>query len=84
MNYWTDEKVAELKNLCNAGLSATQIAARMRGITWNAVIGKCMRLGIRLNSHSQIPRVQPLVRPPRIPRAEPKPPVERPAPLPRT
>ena len=43
---WTDERVELLKKLWTDGLSASQIAARMGGITRNAVIGKVHRLGL--------------------------------------
>jgi GcrA cell cycle regulator len=43
---WTDERVAELKRLWEQGLSASQIAAALGGITRNAVIGKAHRLGL--------------------------------------
>ncbi len=43
---WTDERVEQLKKLWADGLSASQIAARMGGITRNAVIGKVHRLGL--------------------------------------
>ena len=43
---WTDERVELLKNLWAEGLSASQIAAELGGITRNAVIGKVHRLGL--------------------------------------
>ena len=43
---WTDERVEELKKLWAEGHSASQIAARMGGVTRNAVIGKVHRLGL--------------------------------------
>ncbi len=43
---WTDERVERLKKLWNDGLSASQIAAELGGITRNAVIGKVHRLGL--------------------------------------
>ena len=43
---WTDERVALLKKLWADGLSASQIAAELGGITRNAVIGKVHRLGL--------------------------------------
>lgn len=43
---WTDERVELLKKLWNAGLSASQIAGELGGITRNAVIGKVHRLGL--------------------------------------
>ena len=43
---WTDERVALLTKLWADGLSASQIAAELGGITRNAVIGKVHRLGL--------------------------------------
>ena len=42
---WTDERVELLKTLWAEGLSASQIANRLGGVTRNAVIGKVHRLG---------------------------------------
>lgn len=43
---WTDERVERLKQLWANGLSASQIAAEIGGISRNAVIGKVHRLGL--------------------------------------
>ena len=43
---WTDERVAILKKLWLEGLSASQIAKQLGGVTRNAVIGKVHRLGL--------------------------------------
>jgi GcrA cell cycle regulator len=43
---WTDERVEILKKLWSEGLSASQIANRLGGVTRNAVIGKVHRLGL--------------------------------------
>jgi GcrA cell cycle regulator len=43
---WTDERVEELKKLWADGLSASQIAKQLGGVTRNAVIGKVHRLGL--------------------------------------
>jgi GcrA cell cycle regulator len=43
---WTEERVALLTKLWADGLSASQIAAELGGITRNAVIGKVHRLGL--------------------------------------
>jgi GcrA cell cycle regulator len=43
---WTDERVEILKKLWAEGLSASQIAAELGGVTRNAVIGKVHRLGL--------------------------------------
>lgn len=41
---WTDERVELLRKLWSEGLSASQIAAQLGGVTRNAVIGKVHRL----------------------------------------
>ena len=43
---WNDERVETLKKLWSEGLSASQIAGRIGGVTRNAVIGKVHRLGL--------------------------------------
>lgn len=43
---WTDERVEMLKKLWQDGLSASQIAKQLGGVTRNAVIGKVHRLGL--------------------------------------
>jgi GcrA cell cycle regulator len=60
---WNDERVELLKKLWSDGLSASQIAGRLGGVTRNAVIGKVHRLGLsgrattsRMKSHR--PRVR--------------------------
>ncbi|MCC2114022.1 MAG: GcrA family cell cycle regulator [Hyphomicrobiales bacterium] len=68
---WTDERVERLKRLWAEGLSASQIAGELGGITRNAVIGKVHRLGLSgrvKTSGTSVPR-------PRKPRnaATPKP-----------
>jgi GcrA cell cycle regulator len=45
-NGWTDDRVAILKKLWTEGLSASQIAKQLGGVTRNAVIGKVHRLGL--------------------------------------
>jgi GcrA cell cycle regulator len=43
---WTDERVEKLKKLWADGLSASQIAAQLGGVSRNAVIGKVHRLNL--------------------------------------
>ena len=43
---WTDERVDTLKRLWGEGLSASQIATQLGGVSRNAVIGKVHRLGL--------------------------------------
>jgi GcrA cell cycle regulator len=74
---WTDERVETLKRLWTDGLSASQIAAELGGITRNAVIGKVHRLGLagrakspssgtprprKARTHSHIMRARPAIR----------------------
>lgn len=46
MSSWTDERVDRLKAMHKEGLTASEMATRLGGITRNAVIGKCCRLGL--------------------------------------
>src|ERR1041385_7953064 len=46
MQTWTDDRVELIKKLWGDGLSASQIAGELGGITRNAVIGKVHRLGL--------------------------------------
>lgn len=43
---WTDERVELLRRLWDNGLSASQIALQIGGVSRNAVIGKVHRLGL--------------------------------------
>jgi GcrA cell cycle regulator len=56
---WNDERVELLTKLWAEGLSASQIAGRLGGVTRNAVIGKVHRLGLSgraTSSRSSSPR----------------------------
>jgi GcrA cell cycle regulator len=44
---WTDERIDQLKNLWEKGLTASQIADELGGVSRNAVIGKAHRLGLK-------------------------------------
>lgn len=44
---WTDERIEQLKNLWEKGLTASQIADELGGVSRNAVIGKAHRLGLK-------------------------------------
>jgi GcrA cell cycle regulator len=66
---WNDERVEALKKLWADGLSASQIAGRLGGVTRNAVIGKVHRLGLagrattsRMKSHRPRVRTQAATR----------------------
>ena len=43
---WTDERIDTLKKMWDSGLTATQIAEQLGGVSRNAVIGKAHRLGL--------------------------------------
>src|SRR6185295_3888656 len=43
---WTDERIETLKKMWDSGLTATQIAEELGGVSRNAVIGKAHRLGL--------------------------------------
>lgn len=60
---WTEERVEQLKKLWAEGLSASQIAGALGGITRNAVIGKVHRLG--LSGRGKTTSQQPKARKPR-------------------
>jgi GcrA cell cycle regulator len=77
---WTDERIAALKRLWEEGLSASQIAARLGGVTRNAVIGKVHRLGL---SGRPSPLRPDMIRPAPAPRPAPQPAAVRAAPAPR-
>jgi GcrA cell cycle regulator len=53
---WTDERVELLKKLWQDGLSASQIARQLGGVTRNAVIGKVHRLGLSGRAQPSKPR----------------------------
>lgn len=58
---WTDERVEQLKKLWAEGLSASQIAAQLGGVSRNAVIGKVHRLhlpGRAKSGGSRAPRAK--------------------------
>lgn len=64
---WTIERVDLVKVLWADGLSASQIASELGGVTRNAVIGKVSRLGLSGRAkRSDVPRIYK----PRAPRAK--------------
>jgi GcrA cell cycle regulator len=75
---WTDERVETLKKLWLDGLSASQIAKQLGGVTRNAVIGKVHRLGLSGRAAPSHPS-RPAFKAPRPPR-----PISMPTPRPRT
>ncbi len=67
---WTDERVASLKKLWLDGLSASQIAKQLGGVTRNAVIGKVHRLGLSGRAAPSQPQ-RPVFKAPRPQRPAP-------------
>ena len=64
---WTDERVETLKKLWLDGLSASQIAKQLGGVTRNAVIGKVHRLGLSGRATPSQP-ARPVFKSPKPPR----------------
>ena len=48
---WTPERVERLKVLVAEGLSGSQIARQLGGVTKNAVVSKCDRTGLQLGAN---------------------------------
>lgn len=44
---WTDERIDQLRSMWEKGLTASQIADELGGVSRNAVIGKAHRLGLK-------------------------------------
>ncbi len=57
---WTDERVSALRKLWTDGLSASQIAKQLGGVTRNAVIGKVHRLGLAGRATPSRPAKRPV------------------------
>ena len=80
-NTWTDERVEQLRKLWSDGLSASQIATEIGGVSRNAVIGKVHRLGLSGRTKTPIPATT--ARPARkapAPAPQATAPISRPAP----
>ena len=53
---WTDDRIDQLKKLWAAGLTCSEIAGELGGVSRNAVIGKVHRLGlgrVHVNSNAE-------------------------------
>ncbi|NIJ07035.1 GcrA cell cycle regulator [Sphingomonas vulcanisoli] len=44
---WTDERIEQLRQMWEGGMTASQIAEALTGVSRNAVIGKAHRLGLQ-------------------------------------
>lgn len=86
---WTDERVALLTKLWTEGLSASQVAQQLGGVTRNAVIGKVHRLGLSGRAKPAKPAkrktrvaAKPRAKTPVTKRVVKAPPVPKPTPIP--
>ncbi|MCM2291538.1 GcrA family cell cycle regulator [Allorhizobium sp. BGMRC 0089] len=80
---WTDERVEKLKKLWAEGLSASQIATQLGGVSRNAVIGKVHRLCLPGRAKSGAP-AQTTARTTKRPASTPRPQTNTPRIAPRT
>ena len=76
---WTDERIEQLRTMWEKGLTASQIADELGGVSRNAVIGKAHRLGLK-SRPSPVKATEKAAKPAKAPTA-PKP--ASPAPAPR-
>ena len=61
---WTDERIEQLKELWSKGMTASQIADELGGVSRNAVIGKAHRLGLQSRPSPVKPNEpEPVVKP---------------------
>ncbi|HET9428695.1 MAG TPA: GcrA family cell cycle regulator [Allosphingosinicella sp.] len=86
---WTDERIDRLKALWLQGMTASQIADELGGVSRNAVIGKAHRLGlqsrpspVKPNEH-ETESIEPAPRAKAKPAVEARPQASEPAPEPR-
>jgi GcrA cell cycle regulator len=84
---WTDERIETLKKMWDSGMTATQIAEELGGVSRNAVIGKAHRLGLPARPSPVKPnesKPEPVAKPVAAPVAAAAPPPPEPvAPAPR-
>ncbi|PZO90396.1 MAG: GcrA cell cycle regulator [Sphingomonas sanxanigenens] len=76
---WTDERIEQLKKMWESGLTASQIAEELGGVSRNAVIGKAHRLGLQ-SRPSPVKEKEAATPAPK--KAAPKPAAEAPPPRP--
>ena len=75
---WTDERIEQLRSMWEKGLTASQIADELGGVSRNAVIGKAHRLGLK-SRPSPVKATDKPAKPAKAP-AAPKPSAPAPAP----
>lgn len=81
---WTEERIDELKKMWEKGMTASQIAESLGGVSRNAVIGKAHRLALKsrpspVKTRSKAKK-KPVVRAQAAPRAKAAPAPKAPAP----
>jgi GcrA cell cycle regulator len=81
---WTDERVEKLKELWTEGMSASQIAKVLGGVTRNAVIGKVHRLGLSNRGGGEEAKAAEAPKPAKAAAAKPAPAPAAKAPKPET
>ncbi|HZG10347.1 MAG TPA: GcrA family cell cycle regulator [Allosphingosinicella sp.] len=74
---WTDERIDRLKALWTQGMTASQIAEELGGVSRNAVIGKAHRLGLQARP-SPVKANEPAAAPAASPHAAAPPPASEP------
>jgi GcrA cell cycle regulator len=68
---WTDERIDRLKEMWTKGMTASQIADELGGVSRNAVIGKAHRLGLQ-SRPSPVKPNEPVPAKPRSKQAQPE------------
>ena len=69
---WTDERIERLKELWSQGVTASQIADELGGVSRNAVIGKAHRLGLQSRPSPVKPNEPEPAAPAPAPKPQPK------------
>ncbi|OYY66351.1 GcrA family cell cycle regulator [Sphingomonas sp. 28-62-11] len=88
---WTDERIDTLKTMWEKGLTASQIAESLGGVSRNAVIGKAHRLGLQARpspvkandpeTKAAVVAAKPVAPNPEVMATPKAPPAPRPAPV---
>lgn len=86
---WTDERIEQLRALWTKGITASQIAEELGGVSRNAVIGKAHRLGlqarpspVKANDPEPKAKAKPAAAPKPAPAPTSRPAAAKPAPQP--
>ena len=77
---WTDERIDQLRQMWERGMTASQIAEELGGVSRNAVIGKAHRLGLQARP-SPVKATEAAAKPAAAPQAR-KPAPAKPEPAP--